>query len=273
MKSMQHPKVLPTFLIVSDSGLDLRFLRENLSDAYEIMVSSEAKEALEILKNMAISMVIIDEKTPTLAPTTLIEAIRHISEVPILVITRHLKKKHTRQLLQAGATNLLNEPLDLEQIHQHIASAFHHQKTHKKMTSVSRAFKRLPTATSPSLEKRFTYDEKSLDVIRDAQNNNEALSILFIAPDQESDKLHSLLQKQLRVQDILMAKGKGQFMIILPKTSKRAAYFIGEALQENIQATTLSIGLVDVSETTHIFELAEERLEKAKMEGNKIVET
>jgi len=111
------PRKLPALLLVTSSPITRSFfetITDKLEDYALISVSSEI-EALDYFDKTFISFIVIDENTPYIELIPLCEKIRKLpglGHTPILIITGHLKKSFTRNLLKAGATDFLREPLD-----------------------------------------------------------------------------------------------------------------------------------------------------------------
>ena len=106
-------------IIADDHAMFRQGLKKLMQESKELMVIGEADdglELLEILKNMAPDMVILDISMPKLRG---IEATREIKmsypQVKVLILTMHKRKEYLYHALSAGADGfLLKEDTDKE---------------------------------------------------------------------------------------------------------------------------------------------------------------
>lgn len=265
------PKKLPTLLLVTESPVTRAFfetITDQLEDYALICVSSEM-EALDYLDKTYITFIVIDEKTPYIELIPLCQKIRDqrdYGHTPILIITGHLKKTFTRNLLKAGATDFLREPLDEDEFFHRMEMASEIMETQQKITSLST---RLPTSSTggSSLSKRAIMDDRATKIIETALSEKFALSILLIEIDQYQkfhksrgeNASHALLlgfedhlQKLMRGQDLLFNQKQGKFAVFLPKTSEKGSQLIAENIQEYLETEIFSAGNIKFNLTISI---------------------
>ncbi|MGE0198779.1 MAG: diguanylate cyclase [Simkaniaceae bacterium] len=267
-----RPKKLPTFLLMTNSPV-IRSFFETITDKLEdhalIAVNSEI-EALDYLDKSYISLIILDDKTPYVDLIPLCEKIRSLKEyyhTPIIIITGHLKKTFTRNLLKAGATDFLTEPLEEDEFLLRMEMASEIMETQQKITTLS---SRLSTTTSlegTSLQKRAIMDDRATKMVETALSEKSTLSVLLMEIDQYQkfqkargeNAAHALLldfedhvQKLMRIQDLLFNQKQGKFAIFLPKTSEKGSQLIAENIQEYLETETFSAGTIRFNLTTSI---------------------
>lgn len=305
-------KKLPTFLLVTQEPLTRAFF-ENVVDKLEdhaLICSQSAADALDDLGRHFISLIIIDDKVPYIELAPLCENIRALHEyehTPILIITGHLKKTFTRMMLKAGATDFLTEPLDEDEFLVRMEMAKEVKQTHQKISALTTLFGEMTTTVS-SLEKRTILDDRAVRMIGSALQEKNNLAMLMLEIDQFTKFEHARgekaghallidfadhLQNLMRKQDLFFCQKKGRYIVLLPKTSSRAAEFIAENIQESLDAETfsaggirfnltVSIGLVTLDEDgsntksasfnlDRLMQTAQTCLNEAKKKGNTII--
>jgi two-component system, cell cycle response regulator len=266
-----RPKKLPTLLLVTDSPTIRVFfetITDNLEDYALICVNSQI-EAEEFLVKTFISFIVIDENTPYIELIPLCEKIRTLRDhahTPILIITGHLKKTFTRNLLKAGATDFLREPLEEDEFLLRMEMASDIMETQQKITALST---RLPTGltSTTSLNKRTIMDDRATKIIEVALSEKTTLALLLMEIDQYQNfkkargenASHALLidfedhlQKLMRIQDLLFNQKQGKFAVFLPKTSEKGSQLIAENIQEYLETETFSAGNIRFNLTISI---------------------
>jgi len=266
-----NPKKLPALLLVTASPVTRSFfetITDKLEDYALISVNSEI-EALDYLDKTFISFIVIDENTPYVELIPLCEKIRALpglGQPPILVITAHLKKSFTRNLLQAGATDFLREPLDEDEFFHRMEMASTVKETEQKITTLTTHFSGDVTS-GVSLKKRAIMDDRATKIIEVALQEKSSLSLLLMEVDQYQkfqkkrgeNAAHALLidfddhlQKLMRIQDLLFNQKEGRFAAFLPKTSEKGSQLIAENIQEYLETETFSAGNIRFNLTISI---------------------
>ncbi len=265
------PKKLPTLLLVTSSPLARVFFEKTIEklEEYALIITSLKLETFEYLEKTHISFIVIDEKTLNLDLLPFCTAIRRFrghEHTPILIITSHLKKTFTRNLIKAGATDFLREPLDENEFMLRMEMAGDVMQTQAKISIMTTRLSSEKTI-SPSLEKRSLLDDRATRFIQDALSEKTALALILLEIDQYGQVLkargenmaHALtldfedhLQKLMRVQDLLYNQNQGKFAIFLPKTSCKASEFIAENILEYLDAEIFAAGNMRFTVTASI---------------------
>ena len=306
------PNKLPTLLLITDSPVTRVFFEEALSqlEDYSLLCSNSSVDAFDSLHKTYISFIVIDENTPYIDLAEMCMKIRKLKDyqhTPILIITAHLKKSFTRRLLKAGATDFLREPLEQDEFFHRMEMAKEMKKTQQKMSSLSSRLTVGPSENA-SMEERVVLDDRAVKLISNALADETALALLMIEIDQYDHfhKAHGTkagngllidfqdhLQALMRGQDLLFSQKKGKFLVLLPRTTSKAAQFIAENIQESLEMETfhsgeiafnltVSIGLVTLDEEgsktksasfnfDRLMQAATSCLNEAKKKGNAIV--
>jgi CheY-like chemotaxis protein len=113
-------------LIVDDEPellLSIRAGFEN-NDRFQLMTAENGRDALDIIDNDLINLVVTDLRMPTMDGVELLVAMSEsFPEIPSIVMTAFGTSAMERQLKKAGTLNLLEKPLDIETLEQAVVKA------------------------------------------------------------------------------------------------------------------------------------------------------
>lgn len=299
-------------LLIVNSPADRVFFKKTLSNEYFIIEARDGKEALEKIDSGRISVIITHDETEGMSCKNFCEKVRsHPSgkNIPLLVYTSRLKKSYVKELLTAGATDFLREPLDKIQVYKTISTAINAQRLKSKMSPLASTLTQsIPKSPSSLSSKTFSIRDLATRAIKKALDESQNLSLLLISVDhfpkilkrwgEEAtkelfDEIHGHLSSVKRVQDTLFYVSKEKFLMILPKTSSRAAKLIAEDIKDSFSdkkfttrkgsvKLTISLGLTSMDKKEHshadaykefdaLLKSGEEYLLKAKTIGDRIV--
>lgn len=304
---------LPIALLLVNKASDRVFFKRVLAQEYYVLEASDALDALEKIVHGRVSVVLTHDKLHQMPIESFCKKIREIDrlkDLPVLIYTSNLKKSYVKELLTAGATDFLREPLNDEEVYNRISIAVQAQALKKKMSPLAQTIhKSSRVPESKKLEKtRFALRDHAVRVIKEALHDKESLSLLLVSIDHYEkiksrwgelaleellDLFETHLKTCIRHQDILMHATHERFIIILPKTSFTAAKIIAEEIKESFKEQkfktkkaavrlTLSIGLTSLdknrAEISDAYDYldamlkdGEDYLLKAKQVGNRIV--
>lgn len=264
-----------TVVFVTESARRERQLTQALSEECTIRVLLSFDELFDTLKYLKPDVLIIDEKTERFDcfdVTTKVRAYSNNEKLPILILSDSLKKSHHKLLIHAGATAVLREPIEKEQIDEALEKVSAKGSTKGKVRSLAQHIPGIQTTTKRSLCDRLIIDKRVEDVLKTAAKEHERLSLLLVAIDgyqklkQAMPKkvlipLERHLTKVLRPQDVLTRLDFERLVIILPKTSETAAICIAENIQDFVNANPFEVDGVQISVTiavTNIDEVSEQ---------------
>lgn len=276
----------PIVLIVSDDIPKISILRHVLQPLAHLVERSDIESADELLKSSAVDVVILDSHLSD--PCALMAAAKQLRssigklDTPLLLITSELKKSFTTAALAAGVTDFINEPLDKDEIEKRMAVALKASHRSQEISRLVQKSTRSKKNSPKELSNRGLYNKQAIDAIAKARKNATTLSLLLIELDQPSkseeaiDYLSSILEKNLRQNDLMIPQGKGKYLLILPKASRRAAEIIAETIRYEVAIKPLhsvSIGLVNIDETptSDLIGAVSDSFLKAKALGNRII--
>jgi diguanylate cyclase (GGDEF)-like protein len=280
-------------LVVSEDRAKLAILKRALKDSH-LIERSDLKSTLELLRTTRVDLVILDGKVNEGHSFETAEKIRSavLIDTPILLITSNIKKSFVQAALRAGITDFLHEPLDKNEIEQRIAVAFKNQDKPKKITQIARRSTPRMKSLMPLSKHKFLSDQAIKEIAK-ARQSSTIISLLMIELDElkkiPSSKssialshLKKILEQNLRKNDLLIPQAPGQFILLLPRTSQRAAEIIAETIRTEVLRTSfsiplsVSIGLISLTPSAaddfdHLLAGVSRATAEAKKTGNKIV--
>jgi len=288
----------PVVLIVSEDPHKLSTLKKILKDSFQVVERVDVKQALEFLKHSHVDLIILDARLKQGHNT---ETARHLRDVispdtPILLITSNIKKSFAQIALNSGITDFINLPLDQDEVNQRIAVALKSQDRPKKISQIAQRSTPKMRSSLPLTTREFLSDQAIKEIAK-ARKSSTNISLLMIELDEfkkipasksskAQDHLEKILHQNLRKNDILIPQGPGKFMLLLPRTSNRAAEIIAETVRMEVLRTSfsiplsVSIGLISLDKSVpgsadEVFDKLLEGVKRAageaKKTGNRIV--
>jgi two-component system, sensor histidine kinase ChiS len=109
----------PTILLVDDNPVNLKVLENILETDYNILKVLDAKEALEIIEQQHIDLLIADVMMPSMSGYELTEKVRKkhtLTELPILLLTAKHQPEDLRIGLSIGANDYVTKPVDATEL-------------------------------------------------------------------------------------------------------------------------------------------------------------
>ena len=249
----------PLVLVFARASLHVQFLRNCLGQTHDLVESTTPQACLEMLHNLAVDFLIFDEKLVKDEVDIYLKEVTSMpgyDRLPIIMISRNLKKQFGREMKELGVSGMLREPLDETEVFIILKKS---DRRHQMQEKISKIATRIPTQChNPEIEfkHRNLLNDKASKQIRSTLKEKQSLSLLMMEIDQFHvttkgyedsvtsellDKIEDNLSKVLRPQDILIPLGGGKFMIILPKTSKTAARILAESVQTTVELEAFSL--------------------------------
>jgi two-component system cell cycle response regulator len=115
----------PTILLVDDNDEILAFLSDDLSDKYEVLTALNGKEALQLLHQEPVQLVISDIMMPVMDGFELCQQIKsnvEYSHVPVILLTAKNTFQAKIQGLELGADAYIEKPFSPEYLQAQIAN-------------------------------------------------------------------------------------------------------------------------------------------------------
>jgi two-component system, NtrC family, response regulator AtoC len=112
-------------LVVDDEANMRRILQAMLTrEGYEVLLASNGRDALELLKAEDISAVVTDLRMPFLDGMGLLNEVKeNFSDIPVIIITAHGSIEAAVEALKLGAIDFITKPFDQEQLRLTISKA------------------------------------------------------------------------------------------------------------------------------------------------------
>jgi DNA-binding NtrC family response regulator len=105
---------VPTILVVDDDVITLRMLKSQLNNlGYSVICASSGSEALDILHQQPLDLIVTDLVTPGMNGIELIQHTRNqYDKIPIIIITAHGSIESVVEAMRHGAYDYLEKPCD-----------------------------------------------------------------------------------------------------------------------------------------------------------------
>jgi two-component system NtrC family response regulator len=119
---------METVLIVDDEKNYTLILAAILEDeGFETLTANSGSEALEILSESDVDLVLTDMKMPAMDGIDLLERVKHEDpDLPVIMMTAHGTVEKAVEAMQKGAYNYILKPFDNEQLVLYVKqSGFH----------------------------------------------------------------------------------------------------------------------------------------------------
>ncbi len=104
-------------LVVEDNDDFRRFLMGCLKEHYQVFEASNGKEALEVLSQQSVQMVISDVMMPVMDGLELCHIIKtdiRFSHIPVILLTARTAEEHVLDGLREGADDYITKPFNLD---------------------------------------------------------------------------------------------------------------------------------------------------------------
>lgn len=121
----------PTILLVEDNKELLEVLADELNESYEILMALNGDQALNLLSNDSIQLVVSDVMMPIMDGFELCKAIKsnyEYSHIPVILLTARNTLQSRIEGLGLGADAYIEKPFDAEHLQAQIANLLSNRK-------------------------------------------------------------------------------------------------------------------------------------------------
>ncbi len=283
-----------TILIVDDEMPIRHLMSLLLKDFGTIEMADSGKEALEKVNTLNPDLIILDVQMPEMNGYEVCEKIKandKTSLIPIVFLTANSTNEDEEHGLEIGATDFIRKPISPKIVSARVSNILKLQQATKKL--------KLIASTDPltGAFNRRHLDIVGINEISRSKRYNNAFTILMLdidhfkvvndtyghdVGDQALIETVTVIKNTIRNEDLLFRLGGEEFAVILPGTTRLAAFGLAErvriAISEIVIKTpieplsfTMSIGVAENTpqdiEIEAVLKRADEALYEAKSSG------
>ena len=283
-----------TILIVDDEMPIRHLMSLLLKDFGTIEMADSGKEALEKVNTLNPDLIILDVQMPEMNGYEVCEKIKandKTSSIPIVFLTANSTNEDEEHGLEIGATDFIRKPISPKIVSARVSNILKLQQATKKL--------KLIASTDPltGAFNRRHLDIVGINEISRSKRYNNAFTILMLdidhfkvvndtyghdVGDEALIETVTVIKNTIRNEDLLFRLGGEEFAVILPGTTRLAAFGLAErvriAISEIVIKTpieplsfTMSIGVAENTpqdiEIEAVLKRADEALYEAKSSG------
>jgi DNA-binding response OmpR family regulator len=86
------------------------------TDGYDVIIAVDEDEALQLLGEITPDMVILDTITADAHSLHILDAVKHKSDVPVIIITPDIEMDTLKELFEHGADDIVYRPLNMHSL-------------------------------------------------------------------------------------------------------------------------------------------------------------
>ncbi|HBY92763.1 MAG: response regulator transcription factor [Ardenticatenaceae bacterium] len=107
----------PRVLVVDDEPPTVKLLSANLkARGYDVLAAYDGLEALKLARENLLDLIVLDLGLPGMDGFAVCEAVRHESQVPVIVLSARGREKDKVRALDLGADDYLTKPFSVEEL-------------------------------------------------------------------------------------------------------------------------------------------------------------
>ncbi|GBF38771.1 response regulator [Leptospira johnsonii] len=115
----------PKVLVVDDNIVNLKLICELLElDQYEVLKAGNAEEALQIIENFPLDLILMDIELPGVDGLTLTRQLKereNTKSIPIIAVTAFAMKGDAQKAYGAGCDGYITKPIDTRKFTKQIS--------------------------------------------------------------------------------------------------------------------------------------------------------
>jgi DNA-binding response OmpR family regulator len=127
--AMTKKRKANTVLIIEDEADIQKFVSRVLElEGYRVLEADDGEKGMEIIRENQVSLVLLDLRLPGRDGWSVLNEIRHDTElarVPVVVITAVAETLQRKRALRMGANQYLVKPISAQSLAQSVASILH----------------------------------------------------------------------------------------------------------------------------------------------------
>ena len=175
---------MPLILVVEDNEGLRKVILEELNDEYRTVGAANGAEALDIIKDESIDMVISDIMMPIMDGCELCDRIKndiHTSHIVVILLTAAIGTENHIKSLKAGADGYIEKPFSMELLRENVHNLFRNREirneqfassplSHFRCASYSSVEQEFMDALNDYIFQHISETEMSADRLADALN-------------------------------------------------------------------------------------------------------
>ena len=168
----EHEEIFPqkpVLLFVDDNEDLCGFIHDNLMNDYSVLIANDGQEALELLKQNDVNIVVSDIMMPVMDGIELCKQIKtniEWSHIPVILLTAKTADEHIIEGLEIGADDYITKPFNLDILKLRILKFFEwslkSHKTFKQKLEVNPHEITITTLDEKLIEKAIDIVEKHI---------------------------------------------------------------------------------------------------------------
>lgn len=248
----EKPDQLVVLLITENPSI-ISWMRKHLDDRFFLIKAEKEAQAVQTTESTELDFILLDSDFEASNPLVLCSKLRQMNRVvPILLITGRLKTTYRDMALDAGATDFLNDRLDLEELETRFATGKKAALEREKVTGFSNLIKTAPklAASHDYLSNKRLLNEEAERLLSEARKENENVALLtiradhfqeieaevgMVAADRLQQALGERLESLLEPDDLLIPYSNGRFILLMKEINSASARAIAETLQSTVE--------------------------------------
>ncbi len=260
-------------LAVDDSDTCLVLLGKHLElSGYDVMTAHTGREALQVIRQEGIQLIVTDWMMPEMDGLELCRAIRSeesLGFVFVIILTAHTEKARLVEAFEAGADDFLSKPFDRQELLARLRAGERIIALENGLAQRTRSLHKVnaeQAVLNGKLEQMATTDELTGLVNRrhgltrldehwkQASRYGKPLSCIMLdidhfkklndayghaAGDEVLKKMGTVLTGSSRVTDVVCRLGGEELLLICPNTALEAATILAERCRRNVESAVV----------------------------------
>ena len=250
-------------LIVDDSESNIDALKSLLKEKYEVLTSMNGKEAIELLKNTKVDLILLDILLPDIDGYEICKLLKNdetTKNIPIIFVTARLDSDSISKAYEVGGVDYITKPLKAIEVLCRVKTQLKLQNLIKELQTTKYELEQLAS-------KDFLtgiYNRRSFEAFANSFLATDDVALILIDIDYFkfiNDNYGHLIGDEvlkyvtnkikilIRKNDIFARIGGEEFVVLLPNTSLKNAYKIAEKLRQIIEQASIKIDKLNIDIT------------------------
>ncbi len=236
-----------TLLIVDDTKENLSILLELLGEEYDVIPVTNGKEALDIVKEEKIDLILLDVMMPEMDGFEVCKILKEDTEtkdIPIIFITAKTDEDSIEKAYEIGGSDYVTKPFRPRELKARVKRELELQKLQKQLKIMA------TTDSLTGLYNRRHFSTLARHIFDISRRDKKNISILMIDIDkfkrindtyghQTGDyvikHIADILKKTKRESDIACRYGGEEFVILLPSTPIEGGCELARKIKEAVE--------------------------------------